>query len=339
MIRRVPSKGIFTKWQPRYAEKRIATFPVGSDKKPQIKRWNQIGLKGSAKLAERFTDANAFGFPLGPRSGVTLMDLDTKAEGLLDEIQSRYGQSPFIVETGGVYYKYGGERRHIRPWGADTPVDVLGGGYAVAPPSVAAKGRYQIVHGTLDDLKNLPPLHAMLDELRKPIEQGKRNHTLFRAGLEQATHVDDFETLLDVMRTHNLDCETPLPDSEVIKATRSAWKYEREGRNLVGRGRAIVISHNLLDRVMAKSHDAFILLTVLKRHHWGRDFVLSNAMANALGWGLPRWQRARDLLVRLSVIACILEGGFGPNDPPIYAWADSLGWGVNAVKVCWPGYQ
>jgi len=324
--------GVFAQWQPHYAEKRIATFPVGADKKPCIKNWNKIGLKGSERLVEQFPSTNALGFPLGPRSGVTLLDLDTKDAGLLDDIQSRYGRSPFKVETGGgyhLYYQYGGERRHIRPWGPDIPVDVLGGGYAVAPPSVATKGQYAIIHGTLDDLNNLPPLHVMLDQLRRPIATGKRNTSVFRVGLEQALHSDDFESLLDVMRTRNMDCEIPLPDSEVEKAARSAWRYEREGRNLVGRGRAIVISHGLLDRLIAANQDAFILLTVLKRHHWGRDFVLSKNMADTLGWGLRRWKSARDTLVRFGIISCIHAGGMGPNDPPIYAWSDTVEWGVN----------
>jgi hypothetical protein len=77
---------------------------------------------------------------------------------------------------------------------------------------VAAKGQYKIIHGRLDDLKNLPPLHALL-ELRKPIPEGTRNQSLFRMGLEQAAHADDFETLMDVMRTRNMDCTVPLPDS------------------------------------------------------------------------------------------------------------------------------
>ena len=51
---------------------------------------------------------------------------------------------------------------------------------------------------------------------------------------------------------------------EVEKAARSAWRYERENRNLVGRGRAVVISHSLFDRLIAANQDAFILLTVLK---------------------------------------------------------------------------
>ena len=106
--------GVFSLWQPRYAERRIATFPVGKDKKPAIKNWNKIGLKGSEQLAAKFFDHDAIGFPLGPRSDVTIMDVDIKDPSLLVDVQARYGGSPFIVETGGgyhAYYKYGGERR------------------------------------------------------------------------------------------------------------------------------------------------------------------------------------------------------------------------------------
>jgi hypothetical protein len=317
--------GIFAKYQPRYAEQNVITFPVSADKKPAIKHWQRLGPKGSAKLAAKFADVDTFGFPLGPRSGLTILDVDTKDKGVLHEAQSRYGETPYLVETGGgyhAYYRYGGERRHIRPWGPDLPIDVLGNGYAVGAPSVAAKGQYKIIHGTLDDLKTLPPLSVMLDELRKPIPEGRRNQSLFRTSLEQAAHADDFETLMDVMRTRNMDCTVPLTESELEAAAHSAWKYEREGRNLLGRGKAVVMSHDVIDRL--DDPDAFYLMALLKRHHWGRDFVLTKAMASALGWTLPRWRRARNVLVRSNVIACIHEGGLGPNDPPVYAWADSL---------------
>jgi hypothetical protein len=324
--------GVFSLWQPRYAERRIATFPVGKDKKPAIKNWNKIGLKGSEQLAAKFFDHDALGFPLGPASAITIIDVDIKDPRLLEDAQARYGRSPFIVETGGgyhAYYRYGGERRHIKPWGPELPIDVLGGGYAVAAPSVGTKGSYQIIHGTFADLESLPPLRVMLDELQGSVSAGKRNNTLFRTGLEQATYVDDYQTLLDVMRTRNMDCQQPLSDAEVISATKSVWKYQQEGRNLVGRGRAVVISHKLIDRLVAEHQDAFILLTSLKRHHWGRDFVLSKRMAAMFSWTLPRWYSARNLLVRFGIIACIHEGGMGPHDPPVYAWADSLQWGVN----------
>jgi Bifunctional DNA primase/polymerase, N-terminal len=173
--------GIFAKYQPRYAEHNVITFPVSPDKKPAIKHWQKVGLEGSAKLAAKFSDVDSFGFPLGPRSGLTILDVDTKDKSVLDEAQSRYGESPLVVESGGgyhAYYRYGGERRNIRPWGPDLPIDVLGNGYAVGAPSIASKGPYKIIHGSLDDLKSLPPLHVMLDELRKPIPEGKRNQTL-----------------------------------------------------------------------------------------------------------------------------------------------------------------
>ena len=116
----------------------------------------------------------------------------------------------------------------------------------------------------------------------------------------------------------------PLPASELESVARSAWKYEQEGRNRVGRGKAVIISHSTMDRVMACGPDPMYLLITLKRYHWNRDFVLANAMAESMGWGLRKWQAARNLLVRLGIIACIHEGGAGPGDPPVYAWCDSL---------------
>jgi hypothetical protein len=123
-----PKSGIFAKYQPRYAEQNVITFPVGPDKKPAIKNWQKLGSKGSAQLAVKFSDSDSFGFALGPRSGVTILDVDTKDESVLHEAQSRWGVSPYVVATGGgyhAYYRYGGERRHIRPLGPDLPMMFL----------------------------------------------------------------------------------------------------------------------------------------------------------------------------------------------------------------------
>ena len=67
--------GIFAKFQPRYAEQNVITFPVSPDKKPAIKHWQKVGLEGSAKLAEKFSEVDTFGFPLGPRSDITILDV------------------------------------------------------------------------------------------------------------------------------------------------------------------------------------------------------------------------------------------------------------------------
>ena len=54
--------GVFKKWQSLYAEKGIATFPVNDNKKPCTKGYDRVGLNGSAELAEKFSEAEAFGF-------------------------------------------------------------------------------------------------------------------------------------------------------------------------------------------------------------------------------------------------------------------------------------
>ena len=148
----------------RYAELYIATFPVDAKKKPAIKRSNQITLGGSSRLAERFQRADAFGFQLGPRSQITALDVNSQDEAVLADALSNHGDTPFIVRTGGgyhAYYSYAGERRLIRPY-HNKPIDILGGGFVVAPPSISQKGTYQIISGTLDDLANLPPIHVVL---------------------------------------------------------------------------------------------------------------------------------------------------------------------------------
>ena len=181
------------------------------------------------------------------------------------------------MRTGGgyhAYYSYAGERRLIRPY-HEKPVDILGGGFVVAAPSISQKGRYQIIAGTLDDLTNLPPIHVVLDDLRAEarIPEGRRNNSLFRFALQQVRHCDSYDALLDVMRTRNMDCEPPLAEDVIISAARSAWRYEQEGRNLIGRGRSVLMPHSLVDELIGESQDAFVLFTLLQRHHWGRDFA------------------------------------------------------------------
>jgi Bifunctional DNA primase/polymerase, N-terminal/Primase C terminal 1 (PriCT-1) len=318
-------KGVFSEWQPLYAESRIATFPVNADKRPAIRRWNQITLRGSARLAERFHEADAFGFQLGPKSRITALDIDSQDEAILADALTYHGDTPFIVRTGGgyhAYYSYAGERRLIRPYN-DKPVDILGGGFVVAPPSVSAKGTYQIICGNLDDLANLPPIHVVLDGLRHDtrIPEGKRNNTLFRFALEQARHSDTYDSLLDVMRTRNMDCEPPLPDEVIITTAKSAWRYEQDGRNLVGRGRAVVTPHSVVDELIGESQDAFVLFSLLQRHHWGRNFVLANAMADQLGWTRKRFAAARVRLQRRGFIQLVMPASY--RTPAVYrlgAW-------------------
>ena len=72
---------------------------------------------------------------------------------------SRCGRSPFIVRSGSgnwqAWYK-NNRRGPSRAPDRSVPVDILGAGYVVAPPSKGAKGTYTIVEGSLADLPDLP---------------------------------------------------------------------------------------------------------------------------------------------------------------------------------------
>jgi hypothetical protein len=149
--------------------------------------------------------------------------------------------------------------------------------------SMGAVGRYEFLQGNLADLDRLPV--ARIPKAEKPastaigqhgIPEGERSDTLFKHALRHAAHVDDLDALTDVVRTRNMDCMPPLAEAEVVRIAVSAWSYQQEGKNLVGRGHAIVTAHTVIDELMHESPDAFLLLMVLKRHHWGRDFVAAN---------------------------------------------------------------
>ncbi|HMK23806.1 MAG TPA: bifunctional DNA primase/polymerase [Terriglobales bacterium] len=318
--------GAFAEWQPAYAERGIATFPV-RDKRPCVRGWQCVGLIASAELAMKFPDADAFGFQCGRRSGISLLDIDSSDTNVIDLAVKTFGKSPVLWRTGSGNYAmpfcWSGERRRIRPI-AGLPIDVLGSGYAVAPPSLGKKGRYEFLEGDLQNLINLPKLHIPANENQPrqgdKIPVGKRSDTLFRIALDQARLVDDLDALIDVVRTRNMDCEQPLSDLEVIKTASSAWGYEVRGENLIGRGGAMVISHSVIDALI-DNPDAWRLYGKLRRRHWGQNFILASAMASSMGWGERRWKDARRCLEEGGLINCLHRGGRGPHDPPVYSWA------------------
>jgi hypothetical protein len=175
------ASGAFMDLQRAYAEHRIATYPLTEDKTPAIRGYDRVGAKGSLQLAMKFPQALAAGFVAGRRNRLTVVDIDSPDDRLVDEIQGRFGITPFQVRTpsGGshLYYRHTGEARRIRPL---PDVDVLGAGNVVAALSVVPKGRYQIERGSLDDLAALPPMRQ--EQLQCPtgnIPKGQRNLSLF----------------------------------------------------------------------------------------------------------------------------------------------------------------
>lgn len=295
----------FQYWQRLYAEHRIATFPV-EGKVPAISGWQRIGLTGSSKLAQKFAGAHAFGFCPGGRSRLTILDVDTLDERVLTDALDRYGPTPVIVRSGSgnfqAWYRHNGENRLIRPE-PDRPIDILGSGFVVAPPSRGVKGTYQFIQGHLDDLDGLPTLQ--INKTSSPplaptstsigaVVEGQRNKALFDHCMRSAHCCDDKESLIDVARTTNAGYMAPLPDSEVVKIANSAWDYEERGENRFGQTGAWLPQAT----INALVHDPTLLalITWLKAaNRPNAEFLVADGLCapKYLGWPINRLRSAR----------------------------------------------
>src|SRR5262249_14611205 len=322
--------GIFSRWQPRYAECGIATFPVTAEKTPATKGYLQTGIRGSAQLAQKFQHADAFGFACGRQSKVTLADIDTADEKVLADALSVYGDSPIISRTasGGIHawYRHNGEGRRIKRPG-DLPIDILGGGYAVAPPSQITKGAYQFIRGGLDELDRLkpmvrietptqgPPLKASASALRGMREHDGRNAALFMAlgpiarKIHQACGSRD--EVLESARKHNAECAQPMEGKEVNRIVDSVWGMTLEGRNIIGIPTAFCLTH---EHLSIEDSDAFKLLAFLRAHQGPHaHFMCTNGLASReeFDWDPRRIARARRILIELGYLAPVKQAGRG----------------------------
>jgi hypothetical protein len=319
---------VFPKWQPRYAEHKIATFPVNTTKRPAIRGWQKVGLRGSAELATKFANADALGYVTGKRSNVTVLDIDTADQKVAEDAMRRHGQPAIVTRTASgkchLLYRYNGERRRIRPW-QGLPIDVLGdNGFALAAPSKLATGSYEIVHGHLDDLDRLEPMRCagVAEHSPHATKKGARNNTLWRHCMRHAHHCDDLDALLDVAQTFNENCQPPMEEGEVMKVAESAWSYTEHGANRFGQHGAWFPIEEVA--TMAAEPDAFALLAFLRAHNgpW-TTFMCTNTLTEKFKWPLRRLQAARSRLIELGYMTPVRQAGGGRNGlPALFRWAE-----------------
>jgi hypothetical protein len=344
---------VFGEWQRKYAECNIITFPVKADeKKPGVSNFLKAGLRASAAWADRLKFADyAIGFCPGLRNGITVLDVDTTDESVLEEALHRHGDTPIVIRTASdkahAWYRYDGEGRCIRPWDG-LPIDVLGdrnginNGYVVAPPSRRGNGtEYRFMRGGLSEVINLPAMRNV-DELkraeplvlpddvaaaeepaaegtRRKIREGNRDNSLWRACMAQAKQVQTFDELLAFSRTYNEENMQPaLADNVCLEKSYSAWKYEQLGLNTFGQ-RAVVVP----GRLMNASPDAQWLFTKLQRDFFwseGSSFPVPKDYASKYGMGWRRQYNAMRELIASRSIRRVGRGGRFEGDAATYAW-------------------
>jgi len=308
---------------------------------PAISRYQKVGLRGSEELARKFADAKAFGFMCGPHSKLTVLDIDTGSEMVLGTAIARHGNTPILVRTASgkwhAYYRHAGERRRIRPF-PGLPIDILGGGFVIAPPSITTRGRYEFIDGSLDDIDHLPimlmePLDepgdlsapdspgdtAIASPLRGMRDHDGRNKALFLTIGPVANEIraagGTRDALFDVAISHNREATEPMSVEEVSKVVDSVWNMTCEGRNWIGQRdrRARELS------CFNGDVDAHYLLEFLRATEGASaQFWIANGLANTFGWNRQRLANARQRLVELGYVQQIKRPW--PCHPAVFVW-------------------
>ena len=296
----------FATWQGEYAARHIPTFPInatadnGSRKIPGVTNYQRMGLPASRQLVLKGLDADGIACMAGARNKLSVVDIDAtgaEADRLMAEAQRLHGRSRFIVRSGRgglhAYYRYNGEERKIRP-DPRRPIDILGGGVVVLPPSRGASRRYEIIEGTLDDLtaltkiKLVTPSPIITDPATlRDAQIGERDKKFWPYVARMAHQAKNLMHLIEIAMELNDMFPMPLTQAEINAKCKYWWDKTARGENHFGIGRYVSMGHTIIDTLMMTDPDAFTLLMFLHRHHWGRDFAIANETSIAMPAGGP----------------------------------------------------
>lgn len=206
-------------------------FPVGTDKKPLITRWEQLASDDPAQIeqwARQFPGCNWAAAPA--RSGHCVIDLDVKdgkdGPGELFDLQLELGALPETLTvrspSGGYHYWFegitGSSNGKLAP-GIDVKSS---GGYVLIPPSRTEIGEYQVERDV--EIAQLP--EAWVDRIGKP--------TVREEKAQEAA------------------CELDTPEN-ILAATRYAMRAEPSIMGQSGDDNAIRVVYNTRDRGVSKS--------------------------------------------------------------------------------------
>jgi hypothetical protein len=265
-----------------------------------INRWKHPpGSNLVAKWSAKFPDANV-AIACG-KSGVVVIDVDTKAEHVLQRVIALFGDTPLRTETRRGWHLWYGRTEDTPScylkcgkwgYGADFNVEIKGdSSYVLVAPSVFNGGSYKMTlsgveyfpdRKTVASLPAFEPHHqqALAARKAKPkvgsnlsatgVAEGyKTNRTIpmngYLISVINRCRIDfsDVEFVADQI---NSTYAEPLPDDEVAVIAKNAWEFvERNGGSSAAKKRRIDDMRNL-----GISSDAIVLLDELRYFHSAR---------------------------------------------------------------------
>lgn len=318
--------GAFGEYADEFISRNIPVVPCSGDdgKRPCISNWQKIGIPAAKAMAQsgRFDDANIAFLP-GERSGLTVLDVDDPSPTALNTALARFGDTPIVIKTGSgnyqAWYKHNGENRMIRPL-IDEPdyskIDILGGGFCVAPPSVRpdkGRGSYEWIQGDLNDLDILPCLENLpaTASSRSAVSEGSRTIDLFRELRIIAFDCDSVDALAFRAEGINATKYTPpLSAAEVHSQVKGVWRLKLDGKCVIPGSRSAVLP--ISDIVALSEYPAALsLLSYLMANH-GPNHVFAvspKGLARALPLSHVTVAKARDWLLDRGRLELVKQGG------------------------------
>jgi hypothetical protein len=315
---------------PAWVAAGIVPLPVYPDgKKTMVKQPEAFGRPAAMGLAAkpRYAAAN-LGFMCGSHNHLTVVDVDSPADAELQHALETYGDSPIIVSTpsGGrhVYYAHNDEPRSVR-LDRCHPIDMLGGGLVVAPPSVRPSGTsYAWLRGGLADIANgnLPKIRSGavqnprdIERLGARVSKGERNVQLFRYCNSVVGCCDDLDQLIDAARTwSDSKCVEPLADAEIVATAYKVFKFQG-GRKRVMQN---IVEAPFYSALIANL-PALALYSYLSAENGpAAEFMVADGLGPARGWPRRFVPEARKALLGMGAIKCVRYPRKGV--PALYRW-------------------
>ncbi len=312
-------KGVYAQHALAYADAGLSAFPVDTRyKRPSVKGWQNASPRKSRQWAAvpRLGVANGLGILMGKPLGLTEIDVDVVGEAWLALAVERFGETPVVIRTASgkakLWYRHNGEGRRIRPIQGQ-PIDVLGNGFTIAPPSwredLAAS--YEFRTGGIEDVANLPTIRpeaigAACGRISGQVLRGERNESLWRYCMVQARHCDRLDDLVDVAQTWASAFPDPLRAAEIDRCAQSAWQYEATGRNYLGLRKPQITEGDMIMDVLLDQPEAFTLYQMFLRWHSNRpSFAIAPRAMSEVGsppWSRHKISNARDVLLERGFI-------------------------------------
>ena len=228
-----------------YIANNLSVFPVRGDKKPLVPSWKEYQTKRLTteefgELVRKYkrpgNEFKGIGLVTGEISGITVVDFDNGSEDIFKDIETP------TVKTGSggkhYYFKYTKELQQ----GANPTlkIDIRNdGGYAIMPPSVSDKGKYEWVKEIFNTpLAEVPK--SFIESYKKSTpkvkynfqgvsEGGRNQQAVVNAGKLIAKFRDDIDTAYTLFLAWNTTNTPPLDNDEINRVF--DWCYSKDKSN------------------------------------------------------------------------------------------------------------